>query len=273
MKQLGIEGIWLMPINPSPSYHGYDVTDYYKVNPDYGTIEDYRDLLKAAHERDIIVIMDLVVNHTSVGHPWFQSAAKGKDSPYRNWYTWAEDANLTASGASAKGGTAWHEKDGNHYLGVFWQGMPDLNFDHPDVRKKMIKIGNFWLKQGVDGFRLDAAKHIYEDFQTSKADKDISKKNQAWWQEFRKGLDTSKGAPYIVGEVWDSTSVISPYLNRAFDSSFNFDLSDMIISAARSEKSSNFAGTCAGVIRYSKRNPKAGLSTRRLSIITTRIGL
>lgn len=238
---LGVEGIWLMPINPSPSYHGYDVTDYYGINPEYGSMEDLQQLLDEAHKRGMKVIMDLVVNHTSIEHPWFLKSASSVDNAHRTWYKWAEDMNVEPTGLSAAGsGPAWHEKNGNHYLGTFWSGMPDLDFDQDLVRTEMKKIGKFWLEQGFDGFRLDAAKHIYEDLQSDRGSETTSK-NVAWWQEFRAAMNEVKEDAYIVGEVWENSPVsIAPYLENAFDSGFNFGLADQIIRTVKSEQNGGF---------------------------------
>ncbi|MCK8487336.1 alpha-amylase family glycosyl hydrolase [Paenibacillus sp. MBLB2552] len=243
-SDLGIGGIWLMPINPSPSYHGYDVTDYREINPDYGTLDDFREFLNEAHKRGIKVIMDLVVNHTSKEHPWFKEAAAEKSSSYRDWYVWAEDSGRATSGSSAAGsGNPWHSVRGDHYLGIFWEGMPDLNFDNPEVRKEMTETGQFWLEQGVDGFRLDAAKHIYEDLQTDKSQA-TTDKNVAWWQEFRSGLKEVKPDAYLVGEVWDpSAALIASYLDGALDSGFNFSLAETILSSVKNEKDANIPFT------------------------------
>lgn len=241
---LGIGGIWLMPINPSPSYHGYDVTDYRNINPEYGTLDDFRTFMEEAHKRGIKVIMDLVVNHTSKEHPWFTESAADPSSPYRDWYIWAEDSGRATSGSSAAGsGNPWHSLRGDHYLGIFWEGMPDLNFDNPEVRKEMIETGKFWLEQGLDGFRLDAAKHIYEDLQTDKS-QETTNKNVAWWQEFRSGLNETKPDVYLVGEVWDpSAALISSYLDGALDSGFNFSLAETILSSVKNEKDANIPFT------------------------------
>lgn len=249
LKDLGVGGIWLMPINPSPSYHGYDVTDYYAVNPQYGTMDDLKVLLDEAHKRDIKVIMDLVVNHTSKEHPWFKKSAADPKSSYRSWYTWATP-NQTLPSDGAAGGIPWHPNGKDHYLGIFWEGMPDLNFDNPDVRREMIKVGQFWLKQGLDGFRLDAAKHIYEKFKSTASKPEIKKKNQIWWQEFCQGLNEVKQDAYLVGEVWDSTATIGPYLDHALDSCFNFDLAKTLLSSARSEKSTDIAFSLSRVYDY-----------------------
>lgn len=240
LKKLGIGGIWLMPINASPSYHGYDTTDYYAVNPDYGTLDDLKKLMEEAHKRDIKVIMDLVVNHSSNEHPWFKEALSDPNSSYHNWYTFASaDENVQADGAV--GSNPWHSYGSQKYLGIFWEGMPDLNFDEPKVREEMIKIGQYWLEQGLDGFRLDAAKHIYGDFASTASTAEIQAKNKAWWQEFRAGMTKVKPEAYLIGEVWDSLTVIAPYFDQALNSAFHFDLAGRLLSAADSEKDADLA--------------------------------
>lgn len=243
-NDLGIGGIWLMPIQPSPSYHGYDVTDYRNVNPDYGTMEDMEMLIEEAHKRGIKVIMDLVVNHSSNEHPWFIESAQDKESPYRDWYVWAEDHGRDTSGTSAaSGANPWYAKKDTHYLGTFWEGMPDLNFDNVAVRTEMKDIGRFWLSLGMDGFRLDAAKHIYEDLQSDR-NKETEDKNIAWWQEFRSGMNEINSEAYIVGEVWENSAAsVAPYLNKAFDSTFNFGLAESIIGSVMTERDNNMAFT------------------------------
>ncbi len=250
LQDLGIKGIWLMPIMPSPSYHGYDVTDYYDINPQYGTLEDMSKLTDEAHKRRIKVIIDLVVNHSSSEHPWFIDSAKGNNSKYRDWYTWAEDKKIETSEAGAWGQNAWHRKGDSTFLGIFWEGMPDLNLDNPEVREEFIKIGQFWLNQGVDGFRLDAAKHVYEDFKSSVNNPEVAKKNQVWWQEFRKGrIDVNKDA-YIIGEVWDTPAVVGPYLDHALNSGFNFDLAKLLVGSARAERATTLASTLSKTYEY-----------------------
>lgn len=244
LQELGIGGIWLMPINASPSYHGYDTTDYYAINPDYGTLDDLKNLIAEAHKRNIKIIMDLVVNHTSSEHPWFKEALADPASPYRNWYQIVpKDEKVKADGAV--GGIPWHESEANKYLGVFWGGMPDLNFDEPKVREEMIKIGQYWLEQGVDGFRLDAAKHIYGDFSSTMSTPEIQAANQLWWQQFRSGLNEVYADAYLIGEVWDSLSVIAPYFDKAFNSAFHFDLAGRILGAVANERDADFGFSLA----------------------------
>ncbi|WP_368859068.1 alpha-amylase family glycosyl hydrolase [Cohnella sp. GbtcB17] len=250
LQQLGIKGIWLMPINPSPSYHGYDVTDYYTVNPEYGTVDDLKTLLAEAHDRGIQVIMDLVLNHTSSRHPWFVDSAGGERSVKRDWYKWASDgADVSALGPW--GQAVWHRgPSGGSYLGVFSDGMPDLNLDSPDVRAELIRIGKYWLGLGLDGYRLDAAKHVYEDFQSSSADPATSQQNVAWWQQFRQGVPESGREPYLVGEVWDTTAVVGPFLDKALDSALNFEAAKLVLDAVKTGDASSFDSVLARQLAY-----------------------
>ncbi|WP_266156653.1 alpha-amylase family glycosyl hydrolase [Dyella silvatica] len=241
LQQLGVSGIWLMPINPSPSYHGYDVTDYQNIQPEYGNLQDFQRLLAEAHKRGIEVIIDLVVNHTSDRHPWFQAALNRKD-PHHDWYTWAgPKTDLRAM--SAAGGPAWHDvgtapAPAQHYLGDFAAAMPDLNYDQPAVRQAVIRIGRFWLQQGVDGFRLDAARHIYDDLQTDTGKPVTVRKNIVWWTEFRQALSTVKPDSYLVGEVTQpSIEQLQPYL-KPLGSVFDFPLAEQLIKCADRERDS-----------------------------------
>lgn len=242
LEELGIEGLWLMPINPSPSYHKYDVVDYYDIDPEYGTIDDFKSFVQEAHSRGIKVIIDLVVNHSSSDHPWFKEALSSVDSPYRDWYVWAdEDTNLLERGEW--GQQVWHGSGQNKYYGVFWGGMPDLNFDNPEVRETFIDIGRFWLEEvGVDGFRLDAAKHIFHE--------DEKEKNYAWWQEFRSAMQEVKEDVFLVGEIWAPATVVAPYLEDGLHSAFNFDLSDKILSSIKRESDTGIASSLERIRNY-----------------------
>lgn len=237
LKALGVSGIWLMPIQPSPSYHGYDITDYESIHPQYGNLQDFRHLLAEAHKRGIQVVIDLVVNHTSDRHPWFLAAWNPHD-PHHDWYTWA-DPKTDLQALSAAGGPAWHSLDAapaRRYLGDFSGAMPDLNYDNPAVREAIIHIGQFWLRQGVDGFRLDAARHIYDDLQSDTGRPETVRKNVAWWTEFRQGLSTIKPDTYLVGEVTQpSMELLQPYL-KPLGSVFDFPLAERLIQSADRER-------------------------------------
>jgi glycosidase len=243
---LGIDGIWLMPINPSPSYHGYDVTDYYNVNSEYGTIEDFKNLLDEAEKRGIKVIIDLVVNHTSSQHEWFIDANSSSSSKYRDWYIWTKDENQ-ASEQGALNGVGWHQGNEGYYIGTFWDQMPDLNFANTEVQNQIGEIGKYWLEMGVDGFRLDAAKHIFIDLQKHTNDTTAKNNNIKMWQKFRQDMNEVNKNAFLVGEIWDSSSAIAPYLNKALDSAFNFDLGEMILSTVKQKTTSNFADFLNGV--------------------------
>ena len=229
IASLGARGIWLMPIHPSPTYHGYDVTDYRAINPDYGTLADFLVFLDAAHARGIRVVLDLVVNHTSSEHPWFQRALAG-DPVYRDYYVWS-DERLDWRGTL--GGSAWHAAgDGSYYLGLFEGGMPDLNHRNPAVTAAMLDVAAFWLDLGVDGFRVDAIKHVVES-----ADGLITNapENYDWVRGFNAALRERHPGAFIVGETWTATPAIAAYHHEAgLDMSFNYPLWRELIAAVQS---------------------------------------
>ncbi|MBD8069540.1 alpha-amylase family glycosyl hydrolase [Bacillus sp. PS06] len=244
LEDLGIEGIWLMPINPSPSYHGYDVTDYLGVDEEYGTIDDMKRLVEEANKKGIKIVMDFVINHSSKDHPWFQKALTG-DEEYRDYYVWAdEETNTNQTGDWAQ--TVWYGSGNNIYEGVFWDGMPDLNFDSPKLRQEIIDAGTFWLKEiGVDGFRLDAAKYLYSSYQYS----DHHDRNVAFWKEFKSEMEAINPDVMMVGEVWDSASVVGPYL-EGLHSGFNFDLSEKILSTVKQESDAGIVSNLTRTIGF-----------------------
>jgi len=235
LKSLGVDGIWLMPINASPSYHGYDITNYEAINPQYGTLQDFRRLIAAAHKRGIKVIMDMVINHTSDQNPWFKAAQNPRD-PHHDWYVWAKPGT-DLHALSPTYGPAWHRApDGQYYLGVFGGQMPDLNYDNPAVRKAMIDVGRFWLHQGVDGFRLDAAQHIYDNFLSDMHSPVALAKNLAWWREYDQGLKAVNPNVWLVGEVWrQNPDNLTPYMGK-LNAVFNFPLSTQLLTSVEQER-------------------------------------
>jgi glycosidase len=189
--------LWLMPVFPSPSYHGYDVTDYRAINPDYGTMADFKSLIGAAHQRGVRVILDVPFNHTSHQHPWFREAIDNSSSARRGFYFIEADTGPKRDG--------WHSivspaGERLRYLGLFSPQMPDLNFDNADVRREIEAIGKFWLDLGVDGFRLDAAKHMYGDSLSRLSEDDILHNNE-WWREFSHAAYRTSPKALLVGEV------------------------------------------------------------------------
>ena len=237
LKWLGVSGLWLTPIYPSPSYHGYDVTNYFAVNPQLGTLADFHRLVHEAHSRGIKVLIDMVLNHTSDRNPWFQQALDPK-SAYHGWYSWAGKGTDLAA-LSALGTPAWHARAGESYLGDFSGDMPDLNYDNRAVRRQMIEVGRFWLSQGVDGFRLDATTQIYIDFQSDVGSPRAIGKNVAWWQEYHAALRATDPAVFLLGEVpSNSEAEAAPYY-AGLNSVFDFPLAKVLVAAAAHETSPN----------------------------------
>jgi len=234
---LGVSGIWLMPIHPSPSYHGYDVTDYYAVNPEYGTLEDLQDLIQQAHQRGIRVVIDMVLNHTSSKHPWFVEARSDPDSGKRDWYIWS---GSDPAYAGPWGQDVWHFSPGGYYYAIFWDGMPDLNYTNPDVTAEMQDVVRFWLEEvGVDGFRLDAARHLVEEG-TVQAD---TAATHAWWEGLRPFYKTISPDAMLVGEVWTDLGAIAEYVQGdELDLAFEFDLAQAFMDSALEGNAYSAAG-------------------------------
>jgi glycosidase len=238
LKELGVEGIWLMPISPSPSYHKYDVTDYYGIDSAYGTLDDFKKFVQEAHKRNIRVVIDMVLNHSSSRNPWFLDASKNINSPYRDYYVWTEindpqtksTGNITAGESRRR--NHWNRlrnADSSYlYYAQFSGNMPDLNFDNPKLREEVFKIGRFWASEvKVDGFRLDAARHIFPD--------ERPQDNHWWWEYFLQEMRKINKDFYLVGEVWAPAQVVGPYL-KGLPALFNFDMGGAIIKAVNNEK-------------------------------------
>jgi alpha-glucosidase len=187
LADLGVDAIWLSPHYPSPQVDlGYDVTDFVGVHPDYGTLDDFRALLKAAHERRIRIVIDLVLNHTSDQHPWFIESRSSRDSARRDWYVWEDgrDGAPPNNWMSQFGGSAWQldPATGQFYYHCFLREQPDLNYRNPEVRAAMKDVMRFWLDLGVDGFRLDAPDAVFEDATLSSHEepRPLSTLRQGW---------------------------------------------------------------------------------------------
>jgi len=169
LQNLGVDAIWLSPIYPSPDVDfGYDVADYTAIDPKFGTMKDFEELLKEAKKRDIHIILDLVLNHTSDQHDWFIESKKSKDNPYHDWYLWQDpkpNGDPPNNWVSVFGGSAWEfdPELGQYYYHMFYKEQPDVNWRNPDVRAAMLDVFRFWLKKGVDGFRLDVFNEYFKD--------------------------------------------------------------------------------------------------------------
>ena len=211
---LGIEGIWLSPIFTSPTYHKYDCNDYYEIDPKFGTMEDLKELVELCHGRGVQIILDLVVNHTSTRHVWFQkflTAHQNYDEsdPYYDFYTW---------GTGSQPGRSFHKlgNTSHFYEGNFSNEMPELNYDNPNVRQAMVDVAKFYLDLGVDGFRFDAAKYIYYG---------EAERNTDFWDWYMAQLRSIKPDVYSVAEVWDGDGVTIPY--NSSTNCFNFTMSQV----------------------------------------------
>jgi glycosidase len=228
-RSLGANCIWLMPVAKSPSYHGYDVTDYYHVNPDYGTDADFRELVKQAHRRGIKVIVDFVPNHTSSEHPAFQAALRDTTSPYREWYRWSPTRPRQPGPWKQE---VWHKSPvrDEYYYGLFWRGMPDLNYEKPAALREMERVAAYWVRtMGVDGFRIDAASHLVEEgdvLQNAPGTNRVLR-------NFASAVRRIEPRPFTIGEVWtDSASTLARYYPDQLDAYFAFAVADATLHAA-----------------------------------------
>lgn len=168
LEKLGIDILWISPLYKSPNDdNGYDISDYYDIHPEFGTMDDFDQLLEAVHDRGMRLIMDLVVNHTSDEHKWFEESMSSKDNPKRDYYIWkkGKDGGPPNNWISFFGGSAWEldETTGEYYLHLFTKKQPDLNWENPKVRQEIYKLIKFWLDKGIDGFRMDVIPLISKD--------------------------------------------------------------------------------------------------------------
>ena len=227
LKELGITLIWLSPLHKAGSYHGYDVIDYYSVNPDYGTLDDFKELVEEAHKLGISVILDMVLNHTSSNHPWFIDACKNKDDK-RDYYVWKNDNITYGSGGGYTGRFYESSTCNGAFFSSFSTSMPDLNLSNPKVVEEQRKILKYWLDLGVDGFRFDAIKHFFDVAEYDK-NRDLQKDINKYMNQINKYIHSYKKNSYIVGEYLEmdfrSYYRYAPY----FDSEFDFYWYDQIL--------------------------------------------
>ena len=219
LKDLNVGCVWLMPIHESPSYHGYDIIDYYSTNEDYGTIEDFKYMLDVLHQNDIKVLIDFVANHTSSQNQWFLDGLSNPDSPYADYYEFTDKPDSTS-------GWKYNGQYNKYYRGNFSAGMPDLNYKNKAVWTEMKNVAGYWLDTGVDGFRLDASMHIDPDLDMT----------QEWWQDFEIYVKSKNPEAFVVGENWiTNPDPVASFFN-CMDSSFDFPLQEQIMRLARGEQ-------------------------------------
>lgn len=236
LHEFGMDCIWLMPFYPSPRKDdGYDIVDYYNIHPDSGTLEDFKALLRSAHERGIRVITDLVLNHTSDQHPWFQSARTDRRSLYRDYYVWA-DSDTKYGGAriifldTEKSNWSWDESAGQYFWHRFYKCQPDLNFDNPRVQDEMINVIKFWLDLGVDGFRVDAVPYLFEREGTNCEN---LPETHAYLRKIRRFVDEHYTGRILLCEANQWPRDVRPYFGEGdeFQMAFHFPLMPRIFMA------------------------------------------
>jgi len=251
---LGVDAIWLMPVFESPSTHGYDVVDYDAVERDYGTLADLDALLSAAHARGMRVIVDLVVNHTSSQHPWFIDSASGPSAAKRGWYVWSpNDPGWKQPWDLYGSSSTWYPLGGAFYYGVFWSGMPDLDWRNPEVRDEMKRIAGRWLARGVDGFRLDAVRYLVET-SGGMGQVDTPQTLEALRELYASARSAAPDVA-LVGEAWADTPVIARYYGSTaavpggdvLPLLFDFPLAEAILQGVSSGSAAGIAATLAEV--------------------------
>src|SRR6185295_3812715 len=215
LQDLGITAIWLLPFYPSPLRDdGYDIADYYTINPIYGTLDDFKAFLHEAHARGLRVITELVINHTSDRHPWFQAARRAAaGTPKRDFYVWSDtvdrykDARVIFSDTESSN-WAWDPVARAFYWHRFFHHQPDLNFDNPRVRQAVLKVMRFWLDQGVDGLRLDAVAHLFEREGTSCEN---LPETHAFLRTIRQDMDERYQDRVLLAEASDAGETVREY--------------------------------------------------------------
>ncbi len=246
LEELGVDTLWLTPFQQSNSYHGYDIMDYFTVDPRFGTLDDYRELVYEAHNKGMKVLMDFVLNHTSTNNPWFEKSQKlvketvkmpdgsYKVIDYRNFYNWTNEDSVPKTGLASK---QWFkDANGYYYYSSFGSSMPELNFDYQGTRDAILQVALYWMSFGLDGFRLDAVKHIYMENEnpnhSANIVKDISasgdysfdmSKDAHFFMEFNAKLKASYPNAILVGENFNGDPIKIAGLYEGLDSQFNFN--------------------------------------------------
>jgi maltose alpha-D-glucosyltransferase/alpha-amylase len=241
LRDLGVDCIWLLPFFPSPRKDdGYDIADYRGIHPDYGTMDDFQHFLDAAHDRGLKVVSDLVMNHTSDQHPWFQRAAAAPaGSPERDYYVWSDTDQLYKDARiifldTERSNWAWHPTAKAYYWHRFYTQQPDLNFRSPDVRREMLDIFRFWLDRGLDGFRCDAVPYLFEEEGTNCEN---LPETHEYFQELRATLDQEYTGRILLAEANQWPTDVRPYFGdgNEFHMAFHFPLMPRLFMALRKE--------------------------------------
>jgi maltose alpha-D-glucosyltransferase/alpha-amylase len=240
LEELGIDCIWLLPMYQSPlKDDGYDISDFYNIHPDYGTITDFKGFIDAAHRRRIRVITDLVMNHTSDQHPWFQEAIAEPDSPKRHYYVWSDtdqkykDARIIFIDTE-RSNWSWHPQARSYYWHRFFSHQPDLNYENPEVRQAMLDVMRYWLDMGLDGFRCDAVPYLFERENTNCEN---LPETHRYLKDLRRTIDGAYRGRILLAEANQWPSDVRPYFGDGdeFHMAFHFPLMPRLFMAVRTE--------------------------------------
>ena len=240
-KELGVDCLWLMPFYPSPlKDDGYDIAVYYDIHPTVGTLADLEELTHSAHARGIRIVVDLVINHTSDQHPWFQEARRNPDSPRRNYYVWSDtdqrykDARIVFRDTEASN-WSWDPVARQYYFHRFFSHQPDLNYDNPEVAREMLKVMAFWLDRGLDGFRVDAVPYLFEREGTNCEN---LPETHAFCKEMRRFVDERYPGTLLLAEANQWPRDLLPYFGEGdeFHMAFNFPIMPRMFMAVRREQ-------------------------------------
>ena len=238
LKSLGVDCIWILPIYPSPlKDDGYDIADYYDVHPDYGTLADFKRLVLEAHQRGLRIIADLVLNHTSDQHPWFQESRSDPDSKYRDYYVWSDTKNKYKDARiifldTEESNWTFDEKAGKYFWHRFYSSQPDLNYDNPVVREEMLRVMKFWLNLGIDGFRADAVPYLIE---REGSNCENLPETHEILKSIRKYLDANDEGKVLLAEANQWPKDVRPYFGDGdeFNMGFHFPVMPRIFMAIR----------------------------------------
>jgi maltose alpha-D-glucosyltransferase / alpha-amylase len=240
IRDLGIDSLWLLPIYPSPlKDDGYDIADFYNIHPDYGTLDDFKKLVDETHARGMKIITDLVLNHTSDEHHWFQAARSDRNSPYRDYYVWSDTDEKYKEARiifvdTEESNWSWDEQAGQYYWHRFFSSQPDLNYDNPLVQEEMINVMKFWLDLGVDGFRADAVPYLFEREGTNCEN---LPETHAYLRRMRKFLDENYPDRILLCEANQWPEDLRPYFGDGdeFHMGFHFPIMPRIFMALKKE--------------------------------------
>jgi len=273
LAELGVDAIWLTPVFEAPSYHGYDFTEFYQVEADYGSMAQFEQLIQAASSKNIKVILDLVINHISDQHDWFQRSAKG-EAPYRDYFIWRTELPTDGWGPAwdstktdPKAVWHYHPQRKQYYYGAFGPSQPDLDLTQSAVVAEMKKMAKFWLDKGVAGFRLDAVRYAIENGPGQQAD---TAQTQAYWQDFSSFVRSVQPNALLVGEAWADLPVAASYygdgkgLAAGFDFEFGYQVLALLQGDAgvKAEFGTMQQGTATGEQQLLQQNYLKRLATK-----------